>query len=524
MIIGNLHHRTIVPCGIFSAYPSAIQGGGFLLAVNNMQSAVCEDVLAYDLDYDAVVRVDNDGQPIRDFVDAIDLDDAQKRKTFCQSKGDKALNVGFVFNKISPDDDGSNQPKCNEACSVAALAECVLTKTETCTGTNSNRKYYDLDHCACLCLDTLNMDSDCNCQNNLVWDESTKKCVQCLDNSHCSGNTPVCNGDTNTCEACPTSTPVWNYVDKKCEACPTGTPNWNGSVCVECLTNTDCTDSMEPLCDACTCVACPNGEVWDGTNGVCVECLTNTDCTDSSRPLCDAGTCVACPTSTPVWNGSSCETCPETYIWQNGECVSCLIDLIGTSGTIYGTIPALTECNNTCPAGKYADVSGNGTNNLTVKCQPIKEYSINERSDAQLLDDYNYIINYSGYAGSLNATEKQLFGTNPTTSEIRAKLHELLDDYYLPLNGGHWWGAQSWCQAKGGKLITREQYTANNRALVFATGFVSRAISGMGSGYMFRFWADGVRFGTNWADGRSTTWQSGGWDSTPNWTAFICEK
>ena len=71
---------------VFSARPSALQGYGFVLAVNNMQSAVCENVLAHDLDYDAVVRVDDEGQPFGDFVDAIDLDEVQKRKAFCQSK------------------------------------------------------------------------------------------------------------------------------------------------------------------------------------------------------------------------------------------------------------------------------------------------------------------------------------------------------------------------------------------------------------------------------------------------------
>ena len=293
---------------VFSAYPSAVQGGGFMLAVNNMQSAVCEDVLSYDLDYDAVVRVGTDGQPIRDFVDAIDLDDASKRKDFCRlGEDEEALNVGFVFNKISPDDDGSNQPECNSNCSIAILGDCGLTKTEAC----AERQYYA---------------TDCTCQ--------------CYVGSLANG-----------C-ACPTNTPVWNTTTKQCEACPTETPKWSGSVCVECLTNTDCTDSTEPLCDAGTCVQCPNGEVWDANDKTCratqegVPCSSDEDC---GNMICTPENFVdmtgqdtnnntkydrsCCPKDKPFWNGSACSKTFEItkrygYI-DTGSLVNSLIFKLG---------------------------------------------------------------------------------------------------------------------------------------------------------------------------------------------------
>ena len=295
---------------VFSAYPPAFSGCGFILTVNNMQPAICEDVLAYDLEYDAVVWVDDKGQPDADgiFVDAIDLDDAQKRKTFCQSKGDKTLNVGFVFDKNSLNEKCSVRT-CN-ACTKSYFGECVQTTPGTCSGPNSNRKYYDLDHCECLCHD----------------------------------------GDIhNNCE-CPTGKPKWNDVDKKCEACPTSTPVWNGS----------------------SCAACPTGTPkWNGL--VCVECLTNTDCTDSSRPLCDAGTCVACPTSMPKWNTvtKKCEACPtNTPVWNGtrGQCEVCSSGIMcagkccaeGYSCKNNGCAPILNDqcetnkdCNNGSEEGDY---------------------------------------------------------------------------------------------------------------------------------------------------------------------------
>ncbi len=92
-----------------------------------------------------------EGQPIGPFVSRDGIKDAQGRKSFCQlGEDEEELNVGFVFNGISPDDVGSNQPTdYNTDCTIAALGDCVSTTEGTCSGTNSDRKYYDFDHCVC---------------------------------------------------------------------------------------------------------------------------------------------------------------------------------------------------------------------------------------------------------------------------------------------------------------------------------------------------------------------------------------
>lgn len=219
-------------------------------------------------------------------------------------------------------------------------------------------------------------------------------------------------------------------------------------------------------------------------------------------------------------NAVSCQ-CPDLYFWKNGQCVSCLDDLHKLR-SVYNYDPSneLDQCNNSCPDGYYARYENpNWSNGLTASCQPLApEASIDSMTDKQLLDKYNMLLTYSGYAGSLGSEEKKLFGENPTGADIRNKLHELLDDYYLPKNSEYWWGAQSWCRAKGGKLISREKYFENNAQLRFATSFIA------GWNYL-RYWADKVIISSDgYVGGRSTTWQSGGSDGAANGVWFICEK
>jgi len=78
-------------------------------------------------------------------------------------------------------------------------------------------------------------------------------CFECLDNSHCSGATPVCNLDNHECEAA------------GCE-CPAGQVCDANNACVECLDDTHCQNPDNPYCN-----------VDDNT---CVECLDDSHCTE----------------------------------------------------------------------------------------------------------------------------------------------------------------------------------------------------------------------------------------------------
>ena len=287
---------------VFSARPSALQGYGFVLAVNNMQSAVCENVLAHDLDYDAVVQVDDEGQPVGDFVDAIDLDDAQNRKVFCQSKGDKVLNVGFVFNKISPDDDGSNQPECN-ACTKPILGECV--PKETCGGQNTDRKYLDADRCVCKCLDA--------------------------------------NADINNDCTCPSDKPVWNDVDKKCEACPNG-EEWDG-ISKKCVSSSG--RGAVVATDITTTTATPTTYVPKttdrsstvvSTSPVTSTLYTTTGVNTTTTGVMTTETTIPATTTTGAMTTTTTATVtPTTYVSESTDWSSTVVSTSPVTSTLYTT-------------------------------------------------------------------------------------------------------------------------------------------------------------------------------------------
>jgi type II secretory pathway pseudopilin PulG len=73
-------------------------------------------------------------------------------------------------------------------------------------------------------------------------------------------------------------------------SCAGVTPFCNGTTCVECLTNSNCSSSPStPFCN----------------NGTCAECLTNNDC-PISAPFCNLGTCVECTTNSECLPGATC--------------------------------------------------------------------------------------------------------------------------------------------------------------------------------------------------------------------------
>jgi hypothetical protein len=75
-------------------------------------------------------------------------------------------------------------------------------------------------------------------------------CVQCSDNSQCSGDTPVCNTSTHTCVGCLESNPTCTTrLDRK-HVCYNNT-------CVECTAPENCSSYPDtPVCYGTTCVEC----------------------------------------------------------------------------------------------------------------------------------------------------------------------------------------------------------------------------------------------------------------------------
>ncbi|MBW2701105.1 MAG: hypothetical protein JRF33_09830 [Deltaproteobacteria bacterium] len=110
-------------------------------------------------------------------------------------------------------------------------------------------------------------------------------CVECIANTTCDETIgEVCDDDTHTCGIPPECT-----ENADCTTNPNGAVcDTISSLCVECLAAGDCINPNEEVCDTTNgvCVEClangdcinPNEEVCDSTNKVCVECLVNDDC------------------------------------------------------------------------------------------------------------------------------------------------------------------------------------------------------------------------------------------------------
>ncbi len=152
-------------------------------------------------------------------------------------------------------------------------------------------------------------------------------CVQCIAHNDCSNPKPYCNEDTHVCEVCPTDTPKWKGTS--C-GCPTGKYNLDGK-CVQCVRQSDCEGDTN-FCNALThtCEKCPtdfprwNGYACDckkgdiNVDGVCrselYECLKDDDCESIDEPVCNKRLyiCEPCPPENPEWNANA-KKCSKKY-------------------------------------------------------------------------------------------------------------------------------------------------------------------------------------------------------------------
>lgn len=151
-------------------------------------------------------------------------------------------------------------------------------------------------------------------------------CVECVVDTDCrEPRKPACVG--NTCVECRSASDCamnegCNDVLSACApACdsPSGCAGQRASrcsneldVCVECLSDADCTEPRRPACDR---------------GGVCVECLGDTHCTPD-RPSCRLSTrsCVECTDSSQCGDGRVCDA-------RDARCVECSSDADCENGT-----------------------------------------------------------------------------------------------------------------------------------------------------------------------------------------------
>ena len=169
-------------------------------------------------------------------------------------------------------------------------------------------------------------------------------CVECMTDEDCTNpEKPVCNAN-HFCEACPDDKPIYNFSTKVCELCPDETPIWHNKTCVECGTNINCRDASKPVCNTDNvCEACPIiTPIYLGDK--CVECMGNSDCQDSLKPICNGdNSCEACPNDKSYWYNGQCNVCPEGASWSD-EHNGCVAEITLTSDMITSYSPkGLTE-------------------------------------------------------------------------------------------------------------------------------------------------------------------------------------
>ncbi len=175
-------------------------------------------------------------------------------------------------------------------------------------------------------------------------------CVQCTSNSHCSGNTPICD-QRFICVQCSNSTDcnnnsngkVCDPITRTCKQCLVGydVTACNGSACISDV----CCSGTEPTQCGNTC--CPTGQ--------CANPATSTCCKDPVNPRCGAGCCdsaqCARDLNAPLSQGVCCSTAYPRC--GNTCCASAQCSVNDNGVGTCCTDPARPKCSNTCcPTGQ----------------------------------------------------------------------------------------------------------------------------------------------------------------------------
>ncbi len=156
-------------------------------------------------------------------------------------------------------------------------------------------------------------------------------CAQCdpMNNSGCSGNTPICNANTLRCEACRANP----------DNCP-GTPVCTSSgACGGCTANdaADCTSPTSPICNL------------SASPSVCRGCASNAECmTELSRPYCINNE--RCSVCNPA-DDSGCtagSATPDCRLNANGvyQCQGCMNGTCGTGQVCNLSSGRCVQCRN----------------------------------------------------------------------------------------------------------------------------------------------------------------------------------
>jgi hypothetical protein len=229
-----------------------------------------------------------------------------------------------------------NAPRCDLETNLCV--ECLLD-TE-CTAAASSR-CNPVSHLCVGCTEDTQCEGDLRCNTEL-----SGRCVQCLSSSDCPSAFPVCETTSGTCKECLTNAECLLPVSARCETAPGATQY----TCVGCLGNQDCSGgnrNLPGLCDT------------DPNDRVCVECLTDGDCSaDRTRSNCgNGGVCGGCQVDGDCGGRTFGGTVALQGCAADNTCVQCT-----NSSQCSGATPA-------CKLNNDGQAEGPAALNTCVECQ-----------------------------------------------------------------------------------------------------------------------------------------------------------
>ena len=282
-----------------------------------------------------------------DFASA-QLRPATDATSYAEDAGATSSRIAPASPDVTPDAEASKPegaagdvPLAPDTMGIApGAASCEANGTcDSCRGSNDcldgNRSQCDIASGVCVeCLD----DTQCTTAGAARCNPGDHTCYPCSDPSQCAGKPgvgPLCRGD-GVCVNCTADADCGNDPNAshcgeagQCVPCTqdgdcalvTGKTactgdGTNGSHCVECTDNQDCTNN-------------PNGNVCNLINGgiaapnTCVECAANSDCRDPTASRCIQNRCQSCQTNADCSGIVSASDSTPREVCDAGICVQC---------------------------------------------------------------------------------------------------------------------------------------------------------------------------------------------------------
>ncbi len=202
-----------------------------------------------------------------------------------------------------------------------------------------------------LCPDGLTRDNAtglCVCDEGLVFNLGTKKCVSCTETTGNFSSTEL-----STEQSCPATRFYANdeksylcsgtgtypvTTEENCMVCGDDVNRFwksKNGYCISCNYSTAVAETTKEECLTCVnrywtetnattgigkCTKCAVGQVVNADGTACVSCAE----ADSTKPVWNGTACVSCAeadSTKPVWNGTACEACPtDKPTWSGTEC------------------------------------------------------------------------------------------------------------------------------------------------------------------------------------------------------------